>query len=291
VDGDGDEDFYVGGGATKPGVLFLNSEGGFKESKQKAFSAMAPLYGEDTAAVWFDADGDGDLDLYVVTGSTEYVEGGSFYADHLYLNETKDGKVVMKRAKKGEIPKLLDSGSCVCAADYDGDGDMDLFVGSRSVVGKYPSKPENRLLRNDTADGKVKFTEVTPEEIKAFGMVTSAQWADMDKDGDPELVLCADWGTVGVFQNDGGELKLIDSPEMSQLKGWWGALQLVDVDKDGDLDIVMGNTGINTKYKKPSNKKPALIYYGDLDGSGVARIVEAKYSKTKGRPLPVRGRS
>lgn len=293
VDGDGDMDFFVGGAQNQEGAVFLNDKGSFTRSKQAVFGGLAK-YAEDSAAIWFDADGDMDLDLLVVTGSTEYEPDDILYNDRLYLNDTTDGSVKLTRAPDGAFPLLADSGSCVVAADYDGDGDLDLFIGSRSIPGKYPLTPKSRLIRNDSEDGVVKFTDATPAALKTCGMVTGAQWADLDQDGDPDLALALDWGAVTIFKNDKGNLTDISAAAGSAgFKGWWRSLHAVDVDGDGDLDLVAGNTGINTKYKSPSDKKPAMIYYGDMDGSGKNSIVEAKKGKdvhNRERPLPVRGR-
>lgn len=291
VDGDGDEDFFVGGATEQAGAIYLNQGGAFTHSPQPALEGLAK-YAEDSAALWFDADGDKDLDLFVVTGSTEYEPSDILYYDHLYLNETVDGVVTLTEAPDGSIPDLPDSGSCVTAADYDQDGDLDLFIGSRSIPGQYPALAKNRLLRNDSANGSVKFTLATPPALESCGLVTDAQWADIDRDMDSDLCLTIDWGTTTIFLNQAGELTNVSKQVGTSDKlSWWNCIEAVDVDSDGDLDLLVGNTGINTKYKSPSNKKPAIIYYGDMDGSGIPRIIEAKQQKDKDRPLPVRGRS
>lgn len=293
VDGDGDEDFFVGGGNGQRGALFINDKGCFKKSPQTVFGGLAK-YADDTAAVWFDADGDKDPDLLVITGGSEYPANDIVYRDHLYLNESENGHVKLVKAPEGAIPQLKDSGSCVAAADYDGDGDTDLFIGSRLVPGKYPMRPQNRLLRNDTTKDTVKFTEVTPEALKNCGMVTGASWTDLDNSGQPDLALSIDWGPITLFKNTNGHLSNVTSQAgTSKLRSWWRSIHALDVDQDGDLDLVAGNVGINTKYGKPLDKKPLMLYYGDMDGSGIPRIVEAKKGKNvhnRERPLPVRGR-
>ncbi|BDS06878.1 hypothetical protein NT6N_19180 [Oceaniferula spumae] len=290
IDGDGDEDFFVGGAHGQEGAVFLNDSGTFKRSKQPALSGLAK-YAEDNAAIWFDADGDKDLDLLVVTGSTEYELDDTLYKDRLYLNQIKNGVPVLEPAPDGAFPFLLDSGSCVVTADYDGDGDLDLFIGSRSIPGKYPLSPQSRLIRNDSSSEVVKFTDVSKDSLKLDRMVTDAVWADIDQDNDPDLCVSTDWGPVIIYQNNGGKLVDVSSSvgTASHL-GWWRSIHAVDVDGDGDLDLVAGNTGTNTKYKHPSDKYPAMLYYGDLDGSGTNHIVEAKIDKDRDRPLPVRGR-
>lgn len=291
VDGDGDEDFFVGGATEQAGALYLNQGGTFTLSPQTALQGLAK-YAEDSAALWFDADGDQDLDLYVVTGSTEYEHDDILYYDHLYLNETVDGLVTLTEAPDGSIPDFLDSGSCVTAGDYDQDGDLDLFVGSRSIPGQYPALAKNRLFRNDTEGSNIKFTHIIHPALESCGLVTGATWADLNGDKQPELCLSIDWGATTIFLNNNGELTNISQQAGTADKlGWWNCINAVDIDSDGDLDLVVGNAGTNTKYKSPSETKPAIIYYGDMDGSGIPRIIEAKQQKDKDRPLPVRGRS
>ena len=277
VDGDGDVDLFIGAAAGQASVLLLNDgAGNYAESIQPALEAGG-RHSEAVDAAWFDADGDGDRDLYVVSGSVEYEPGHSYYRDRLYINE--DGKLA--EAPEGSLPDLRDSGSCVAAADFDRDGDVDLFVGSRSVVGEYPLSPESRLLRND---GGLKFSELTGT-FGQIGMVTDAAWADIDGDQDVDLCLSTEWGPVRVFSNDGGKLTEITTElGLAQQHGWWNCLEAADVDADGDLDLVVGNVGWNTKYGRS-----AELYYGDMDGSGKANIVEVKHSGNS--LLPVRGRS
>ncbi len=291
IDGDGDIDFFVGGAKNHAGAVFINDKGTFTKSKQAALSEGLSEFAEDTAALMFDADGDGDLDLLVVSGSNEYELGDILYSDRLYLNTITDGKATFTPAPDGAFPYLADSGSCVVASDYDADGDLDLFIGSRSIPGKYPTSPVSRLIRNDSAGSKVKFTDITEGTINIDHMVTDALWADLNNDGKPDLAVATDWGPVKVFINKDG--KLIDSSDTagtSTLRGWWRSIHAADIDGDGDLDLIAGNSGVNTKYKSISDKYPAILYYGDLDGSGKSRIAEAKIQKGKGRPLPVRGR-
>ncbi|MFC4992319.1 VCBS repeat-containing protein [Rubritalea tangerina] len=290
VDNDGDLDFFVGGGNEQAGALFLNQNNTYIKSPQNAFDGLAK-YADDTAALWFDADSDGDLDLLVITGGNEYKADDILYYDHLYLNQLVDGKVTLTEAPDDAFPALIDSGSCVAAHDFDADGDLDLFIGSRAVPHDYPNPPKNRLLRNESTQNAVRFTEITPNLIKYAGLVTDAQWADLDGNGSAELCLATDWGPIKIFQFSQNQWSSHPaSKALAKKSGWWRSIACVDVDNDGDLDIVAGNSSTNTKYKSPNPNYPALLYYGDMDGSGNKRIVEAKIQKSDHTPLPLRGR-
>jgi hypothetical protein len=289
VDNDGDEDLYLGGAAGQPGAIALNDGGVFRSSvtARAAFEADADC--EDMGAVLFDADGDGDADLYVVSGGVEYGADSPRLVDRLYIN---DGSGAYVRSAAEALPDVRDSGSCVAAADYDGDGDLDLFVGSRVVPGRYPMSPTSRLLRNDSKPGGVKFTDVT-ESVAAglaqTGMVTSALWSDADNDADVDLLVTHDWGPVKFLRNDNG--RLIDASRQAGLAdrlGMWNGISGGDVDHDGDMDYAVTNLGLNTKYHASADE-PTMMFYGDFDGFGVAHIVEA--ATIGGKLWPLRDRT
>ena len=234
---------------------------------------------EDMGGLFFDADGDGDEDLYVVSGGVEHPGNHEAYRDRLYINDGKGGFA------KGELPDLRDSGGCVAAADFDRDGDLDLFVGTRVRPGAYPTSTRSRLLVNNGGD----FADKSETLADGFGsrpeMVTSAIWSDIDADGWIDLLVAHEWGPIRVWKNNGGKLE--DHSEesgTSQLLGWWNSIAAGDLDRDGDMDYVVGNFGNNTKYHVP-----AILYYGDFDGTGKNALVEAEVEGDV--VYPIRGKS
>ena len=287
IDGDGDEDVYMGGARDLPGVIFRRAGDGWEldSSNTVVFSTDRPS--EDMGALFFDVEGDGDADLVVVSGGVEASEGDRSYRDRLYLN---DGTGKYQPASREAFPGREESGSCVVAGDYDQDGDLDLFIGGRVVPGKYPLAPPSRLFRNDSTSQTIAFREVTdevaPDLLKA-GMVTSALWSDVDCDQDVDLLLTREWGAVGLYRNDGGRLIKADATSgVGSLAGWWNGIAGGDVDGDGDMDYAVSNFGLNTKYR-PTREHPVVLYYGDFEGTGEMRIVEAK--ETAAGAFPVRG--
>ncbi|MDB4438338.1 FG-GAP-like repeat-containing protein [bacterium] len=279
INGDGREDLYVSHPKGQAGKIYQRTEGSgrstFSDLETPVLSVDAES--EDMSPLFFDADNDGDLDLFVVSGGVEGESGQGVFRDRLYLNSGKGGFV---KAPVGMLPGSAGSGSVACAADYDRDGDLDLFVGGRVVPGSYPESPQSELLRNE--DGK-KFVDVA--EDRFGGLVTSALWTDVDGDGWLDLLVTREWGAVALFRNNKGQL--IDDTKKAGLAGrtgWWNSIVGGDFDGDGDLDYVIGNNGLNTKYEAP-----ALLYYGDVDGSGKKRILEAEMEK--GKCYPIRGLS
>ena len=277
-DGDGDDDVYMGGAAGNAGVLFRLDDGKFARVQGPWVQESAA---EDMGCVWLDADVDGDLDLFVASGGVEHALGSEAMTDRLYLNRGEEGFVRGVET----IPAAGYSSSVVAAADIDRDGDVDLFVGSRSVPGKYPQMPKSRWLRNDGG----RFSKM--EGPEALGLVTGATWADVNDDGWQDLVVVAEWGSPKILISEGGK-RFRDQSEaagVASLKGWWNGVSSEDIDSDGDLDLVVTNVGLNTKYGAASSKKPSLLYYGDMDGTGMAQIIEAKPGNDG--ILPIRGRS
>ncbi len=281
VDGDGDDDLYVGAGTEMPGQLFINQGGGkFTPGDRKAW--IADRYFEDTGGVFLDADSDGDLDLYVCSGSIERKAGTPTLQDRLYLN---DGKGVFSRAPYGTLPPFMESTNAVATADVDADGDMDLFVGVRSIPGRYPTSGKSRLILNDGG----KFRDDTDQSASGFsqmGMVTGATFADVDGDGDYDLIATTEWGPVRVFANHRGKFTDVTSKaQISHLTGWWNGVSPADVDGDGDVDFVVTNFGTNTKYKA-SPKNPATLFYGKFSNNKTSSIIEARWEN--GQLYPTR---
>jgi hypothetical protein len=289
IDGDGDADAFLGGSAGHPGRLLANRGGGnFGDVAVPAFIADQGC--EDIDAAFIDADGDGDPDLYVLSGGVEAREGDAALADRLYVN---DGDGGFSTAPAGALPDMRFSGGCVAAADFDRDRDTDLFIGARVTPGAYPTAPSSRLLRND---GRGRFHDATTDlapELAGAGMVTDAAWGDLDGDGTPDLVLATEYGPVRYFRNQGGALtEATDAAGFGGHRGWWDSVAVADVDGDGDADVAAGNFGWNTKYGRPDHEHPQLLYYGDFPGDGSRHIVEAHPDQHDPAVLlPIRGRS
>ena len=264
VNGDGLEDLFIGGAKGQSAVIIIqNNDGTFRNLKLPLLENER--FSEDTDAVFFDADKDGDLDLYIVRGGNEYPIGDPFLADLLLKN---NGKGEFTRFGKGSLPYMAYNGSCVRPADFDNDGDIDLFVGSRSVPGAYGLSPDQFLLEND---GTGKFSDVTDKRmngLKDAGMVTDALWTDYDNDNDPDLIVTGEWMKICVFRNDNGYfVDVTGNAGMALTSGWWYCIHAADIDLDGDIDIIGGNLGLNS-ILKASHDKPVEMYLNDFDNNG-----------------------
>ncbi|MEM9025173.1 MAG: VCBS repeat-containing protein, partial [Bacteroidota bacterium] len=238
---------------------------------------------EDLGAVFFDADSDGDQDLYVVSGGNAFEPEDPALQDRLYLN---DGNGQFTKATDA-LPEMLTSGGCVAVADYDQDGDQDLFVGGRVVPGKYPFAPRSYLLRNEGG----RFVDVTADlapELVNPGLVTAATWTDFNSDGRPDLLVTGEWMALLFMENDGqGFADVAESRGLTDTEGWWFSLAAADVDGDGDQDYIAGNLGLNYKYQA-SAEEPFDIYCHDFDGNGSLDIVLG--FRDEGELFPLRGR-
>jgi len=264
VNGDGLDDFFIGGAANHSGVLFTQQPNGkFKRSSSLKIDSRA----DELGVLFFDADNDGDDDLYVVTGGTEIAKESVDYVDYLYLN---DGRGKFSDAKHA-IPDIRQSGSCVVASDYDHDGDLDLFVGGRITPGEYPMPPNSYLLRNDFDGKNVRFTDVTQQIIPSLnklGLVTSALWTDMDNDGWLDLLIVGEFMPITFLRNENGrKFDKVLAASLENSRGWWNSLTAGDFDRDGDTDYVVGNLGTNSRYHG-STKQPLCVYAKDFDKNG-----------------------
>lgn len=261
VNGDGLEDIYLGGAAGQTKQLFIQQANKkFTFSNQPDFSYDTST--ENTDALFFDADKDGDLDLFVVTGSNEFQEDAPELHDLLYIN---DGKGNLKRDTR--FPVINENGSCVAAADFDKDGDLDLFVGTRMISSKYGLNPTSDLYVNDGTGGFKKQTNRYITDLNSLGMITDAEWADVDKDGYQDLILTQDWGEIVILKNEKGR-KLTQGSKIKDSEGIWNCIKPVDIDKDGDIDFIAGNMGENTKLKA-SAEIPAYLHVNDFDKNGI----------------------
>lgn len=263
VNGDGLEDIFIGGASGQAGVVFIQTaDGGFKKTSQPAL--LADSLAEDIDASFFDADGDHDMDLFVVSGGYVFKENSPELKCRLYLNDGK-GNLSLK---PDAVANVYVNASCVKPCDVDGDGDIDVFVGGRVIPGKYPEPPDSYLLLND---GKGKFTDQTDRiapAVKKVGMVTDALWIDLNGDQQNDLIMVGEWMPVKIFINN--KAQLIDKTTEyfpSPTNGWWSRIYAADFDKDGDLDIILGNRGFNTQVKV-SPEQPCTMYYKDFDKNG-----------------------
>lgn len=263
VNNDGKEDVFIGGAKGQPGQLFLQQpSGAFKEKPSTVFAT--DLMSEDVAACFFDADKDGDMDLYTASGGYEYTYVDPALQDRLYFNDGKGNFTKHENA----LPVMLISTGCVKPADIDGDGYLDLFVGGRCVPGKYPSIPQSVILINDKKGNFTDGTEKVCAAIKNIGMVTDAVWIDLNKDTVKDLVIVGEWMSPKIFINQRGVLKDASSKYIKfAAYGWWNKIEAQDFDKDGDVDLVMGNQGLNNQFSA-GEQRPMNLYYSDLDGNG-----------------------
>lgn len=269
VNGDNLDDIYIGGatGNTaapgEPGALYIQQKNGtFIKSSQPDFEKDRNF--EDTDCVFFDADGDGDQDLFVGSGGNENPNGSEYYKMRLYIN---DGKGNFKR-DEAAIQDLRVSVGCVHAMDVDGDKDLDLVIGGRVEPGAYPTIPKSYILIND----KGKFSDGTSmicPEISKIGMVTDIKSADLDGDKIPEIILCGEWMPITVFKKSGLSYKNVTTQMgLDKTNGWWSSIVVSDFDNDGFPEIAAGNLGLNSRHRA-SEKNPILMYAKDFDANGI----------------------
>ena len=274
VDGDGLDDIYVGGAKWQVSRLLIQQrDGSFRAKEEPAIAADS--LAEDVDAAFFDADGDGDLDLYVVSGGNEFWDDAEPLRDRLYIN---DGRGNFHRAEHA-LPDFFHNGSCVVPGDFNGDGHIDLFVGSRVVARQYGLTPRSYLLQND---GAGHFSDVTLEKAPALaeaGMVSAAAWIDHD------LIVVGEWMPVRVFRQENG--RFVDRTAEAGLagtNGWWNSVTAADLNGDGRKDLVLGNLGLNS-YIRASPTEPARLYVNDFFGNGTLEQILTFYKHSVSYPL------
>jgi enediyne biosynthesis protein E4 len=282
VNADGQDDYYVSGSKGTSGTLIISS-GNTYISRTQDFAGQAES--EDMQSVLFDADGDKDLDLYVCSGGNEFNQSSSALVDRLYLNDGKGHFELSAQILPSNTRYV--SSSTVSAADFDQDGDIDLFVGERLVPFQFGLPGSGFILQND---GKGKLTNVTEEvapDLNKIGLITSSDWSDMDGDGDLDLIITGEYMATTIFKNENGKLMLVYSDGLSRHKGWWNKLRIDDIDGDGDMDIVVGNHGRNSRFKA-SQEEPLKAYIGDFDKNGFLDPILASTKDGKDYPFPLR---
>ena len=282
VNGDGRDDVFFGGASGQFGVLYLQqTDGSFKGAANQPWRGNVVC--EEVFAHFFDADRDGDLDLYVVSGGNEFEDQSLEYRDHLYMNAGGGSFEESILA----LPSMKNPKQCIASADIDGDGDLDLFIGGRAVPGSFPMAARSYILRNDSQAKNLKFTDVTADWSKELlnpGMIAAVYFQDLNKDGKPDLMLAGDWMKIRTFRNTGSGMTEISVPELADTDGMWASITAVDLDNDGDMDFVLGNCGLNNQYKA-SAEKPLALYYDDFDKNGVVDPLLTYYIGDKSYPM------
>ena len=276
---DGKEDFFIGNAHNTPAKLYIQNTTGSFNSMSESIWESDKVY-EDGDAVAIDIEGDGDMDLIVTSAGYQFEGKSGLLSDRIYLN---DGTGNFKKST-ARLPYGNASTKSITAGDIDGDGDDDLFVGGSVKPGKYPLSNNSFILRNDNG----KFIDVSSTYLKDqnFGLVSDAEFKDLDGDNDLDLVVVGEWTGVQLLDNENNTFVRVAS-NLNELKGWWQELELDDIDGDGDVDVLVGNIGGNNKFK-PSIEKPIYIYSKDFDSNGSYDVALTKMNN--GKMVPVRGK-
>ena len=284
VNNDGLMDFYIGGAKNSAGKLFLNiGQNKYKSSNADLFEK--DKQSEDSQVVFFDVDNDGDLDLYVSSGGVEYSSSSYALFDRLYIN---DGFGEYARSSQLLPTSNPESTSVVIPNDFDKDGDIDLFVGIRLKPGSIGVPQNGYILENN---GKGEYKDVTLElapEMIELGMITDAKWADFDNDDDYDLIIVGEWMEIKLFENDNSNFTEISKDVgLKNTSGWWNRIASSDIDNDGDIDFIVGNHGLNSRFKA-SVEAPISCYVNDFDNNGSIEQIVCNYNEGKSYPLVLR---
>ncbi len=284
VNNDGLDDFFIGGAKDQAGALFQQLPNGkFVRTNEALF--MADKVSEDMGSIFFDADGDNDMDLYVCSGGNEFPSSSTALIDRLYIN---DGHGNFSKSSQILPTTRFESTSTVEAADYDGDGDLDLFVGGRVQAFNYGKPMNGYILQNDGSGQFTNVTETVAAGLLNVGMITDAEWADIDGDGDHDLLVVGEYMPIKVFSNTGGVLQDISEAAGTKgTSGWWNAVEAADLDNDGDIDFVVGNHGLNSRFKA-SPDKPICMYVNDFDQNGTIEQVICTHNGDTSYPFILR---
>ncbi|WP_196990079.1 VCBS repeat-containing protein [Panacibacter microcysteis] len=284
VNDDGLEDVYICGAKDQAGALYIQTAAGTFKSSNEALLAKDQA-SEDTDALFFDADNDGDADLYVCSGGNEFSPNATALISRLYINDGKGSYTKSPQVLPGYI---FESSSCVAAADYDGDGDLDLFTGTRLKPFSYGTVCKSYILENN---GKGVFKDVTATvapTLNQAGMVTTAQWFDYDNDHWPDLVIAGEYMPVKIWHNEKGLLKEVTTAAgMGKTNGWWNRLQTADVNNDGYADIIAANHGLNSRFRA-TEQKPVTMYAGDFGNNGTIEQLITCYNGDSAYPMTLR---
>lgn len=271
VDQDGEIDLFVSGAKGFTSGILKKTDAHYHIDST---SFIKEAISEDTESLFFDLEGDGDMDLYVCSGGVEFSKNSSAYIDRLYVN---DGLGNFKRKSNTLLPSTKEflNSSTVAGADIDGDGDTDLFVGEFIKPQKYGVAGSGFILIND--DGNlIESTEKIVPSLKEIGMITDALFDDIDADGDADLIVVGEFMAVSIFENTKGQFTLINNAQLDGLKGWWNTIDAVDIDGDGDKDYVIGNHGTNSRFKA-SKDLPISLFVSDFDKNGTIDPIICKY--------------
>ncbi|MCH2083584.1 MAG: VCBS repeat-containing protein [Saprospiraceae bacterium] len=282
VNGDGQIDLFIGGAAGQISTLFLQEDGKFVKQNVPAFEE--DKMHEDIDALFFDLDRDGDQDLYLISGGNAFEAGALTYEDRIYIN---DGFGQFQKTKKNYKDEILGSGGSIAKIDIDNDDDMDLIIGNRIIPQHYPKAAPSLILENINGSLKDVTLQYAPE-LSDFGMINDILVTDFDNDGKKDFIVVGEWSEVGFFQNQGGSFKNVFTElGLSDMKGWWFSVTETDVNNDGQPDYIIGNVGLNTKFKA-SPEKAFKVFANDFDENGTLDVVLSK--KYKDKYVPVRGK-